>query len=199
MFMTLSPAAWSIGCPANARRAMRANNRPSERTRGGISSRRYAFLAAWLLMTAAATLWVHSAQAAASKRVATPSSSFTGSSTSGSSPSSSFNGSPSGGSRGGDGGSESDNSGLGGGDGGEGSPGISSIGASGVAGMTVASVRRLQADLARLGYFHHVVTGFYGVVTTAAVRQFQRTAGLNADGIWGPISAAALRRRLPNG
>jgi peptidoglycan hydrolase-like protein with peptidoglycan-binding domain len=64
--------------------------------------------------------------------------------------------------------------------------------------MTAASVRRLQADLARLGYFHHVVTGFYGVVTTAAVRQFQRTAGLKADGIWGPISAAALLRRLPN-
>ena len=194
MFMTLSSAARSIGCPASERSAMRASNRPPDRTRGGISSRRYAIVAAWLLITAGASLWVQSAQAVPSKRVATPGSSFTGSS----SPSSSFSGTgTSGGSGEGDGGSGSGDSGLGRNGGSDGSSGISSTGASRVAGMTVASVRRLQADLARLGYFHHVVTGFYGVVTTAAVRQFQRTAGLKTDGIWGPISAAALRRRLP--
>jgi hypothetical protein len=65
-----------------------------------------------------------------------------------------------------------------------------------LSGMTVAAVRRLQAELAGLGYFHHVVTGYYGDVTTAAVKGFQRSAGLNVDGIWGRQSAAALTRRL---
>jgi hypothetical protein len=63
-------------------------------------------------------------------------------------------------------------------------------------GLDVASVRRLQTELARLGYFHHVVTGFYGPITTAAVKRFQRVAGLRPDGIWGPLSAAALAQRL---
>ena len=31
-----------------------------------------------------------------------------------------------------------------------------------LSGLTVVQVRALQADLARLGYFHHVVTGYYG-------------------------------------
>jgi cytochrome c553 len=65
--------------------------------------------------------------------------------------------------------------------------------------MTVAQVKRLQAELARLGYFHHVVTGYYGTVTTAAVKRFQRTIGLRPDGIWGPHSEAALKRRLAGG
>ena len=61
--------------------------------------------------------------------------------------------------------------------------------------MTVAAVRRLQTELARLGYFHHIVTGYYGLVTTAAVKQFQRSAGLKSDGIWGRRSETALKRR----
>ncbi len=64
-----------------------------------------------------------------------------------------------------------------------------------LSGMSVSEVRRLQGELARLGYFHHVVTGYYGPVTTAAVKAFQRASGLKPDGIWGPQSAAALRRR----
>jgi cytochrome c6 len=63
-------------------------------------------------------------------------------------------------------------------------------------GMDVAAVRRLQTDLARLGYFHHVVTGYYGLVTTAAVKTFQRSAGLKPDGIWGQHSEGALKKRL---
>jgi len=59
-----------------------------------------------------------------------------------------------------------------------------------------AKVRAIQADLARLGFFHHVVTGFYGPVTRAAVAAFQRAAGLPVDGLWGPKTAAAVARRL---
>jgi peptidoglycan hydrolase-like protein with peptidoglycan-binding domain len=62
--------------------------------------------------------------------------------------------------------------------------------------MAPAAVRRLQSGLARLGNFHHVVTGVYGPVTTAAVKRFQRAAGLTPDGVWGPKSTAALTRRL---
>jgi hypothetical protein len=131
--------------------------------------------------------------AAAGRGAATPSSSFVGTTSSGAGGSSSFTGAgTSGGSgEGNDGGRGSDDSGqLGqGGDGGGGS-------ASAAGGMTVPAVRQLQAELARLGYFHHVVTGYYGNVTTAAVKRFQRSAGLTPDGIWGPRSEAALARRL---
>ena len=59
-----------------------------------------------------------------------------------------------------------------------------------------AWVRRLQRGLAKLGFFHHAVTGVYGPITTAAVRSFQRSVGLTADGKWGTQSAAALTKRL---
>ena len=62
--------------------------------------------------------------------------------------------------------------------------------------MTSTAVQRLQTQLTQLGYFHHVVTGYYGPVTAAAVQQFQRTAGLRPDGIWGPLSNTALNKRL---
>jgi mono/diheme cytochrome c family protein len=62
--------------------------------------------------------------------------------------------------------------------------------------LSTGKVRRLQHDLARLGFFHHVVTGYYGPVTTKAVKRFQRSAGLTVDGIWGPKSEAALKARL---
>jgi mono/diheme cytochrome c family protein len=62
--------------------------------------------------------------------------------------------------------------------------------------MPTAKVRTLQRDLAKLGFFHHVVTGYYGPITTKAVKRFQHSVGLKADGIWGPQSAAALKARL---
>ena len=62
--------------------------------------------------------------------------------------------------------------------------------------MPPGAVKQLQTRLARLGYFSGPVTGFYGPLTTAAVKRFQRAAGLRADGIWGAKSATALGKRL---
>ena len=62
--------------------------------------------------------------------------------------------------------------------------------------LSSAAVQTLQKDLTRLGYFSGPITGFYGSLTTAAVKQFQKAAGLKADGVCGPQSAAALTRRL---
>jgi mono/diheme cytochrome c family protein len=64
-----------------------------------------------------------------------------------------------------------------------------------VTSVPPAKVRRIQRALARLGFFHHAVTGFYGPITQAAVAAFQRAAGLTPDGLWGPKTAAALARR----
>ena len=155
-------------------------------------SSRLQSLTAFSVLAVAAML-VGSAFGGSSSSVATPSSSFTGTSSSGGS--SSFSGSGTlGGSREGSG---SDDSGSFGQEaGGGGTLGIAASGPAGATAMTVAGVRRLQADLARLGYFHHVVTGYYGLVTTAAVRQFQQSAGLTPDGIFGPLSKTALKKRL---
>jgi cytochrome c553 len=60
------------------------------------------------------------------------------------------------------------------------------------ASMPVPAVRRLQHDLHRLGYFNGPFTGFYGPITTSAVKRFQRSHGLHADGIWGPLSQRVL-------
>jgi peptidoglycan hydrolase-like protein with peptidoglycan-binding domain len=63
--------------------------------------------------------------------------------------------------------------------------------------MSATSVRDVQRALHRLGFFNGPVTGFYGPLTQAAVATFQQSVGLPADGIWGPASAAALRRARP--
>ncbi len=62
--------------------------------------------------------------------------------------------------------------------------------------MPPAKVKRLQRDLSKLGFFHHAVTGYYGPITTKAVKRFQRSVGLTPDGVWGPRSQAALSARL---
>lgn len=67
---------------------------------------------------------------------------------------------------------------------------------SGASGLGTQAVKRLQRDLAKLGFFHGPVTGFDRPLTTAAVKRFQRSAGLSPDGLWGPRSAGALRHRL---
>jgi peptidoglycan hydrolase-like protein with peptidoglycan-binding domain len=135
---------------------------------------------------AVALVAVGAALASAAGHLAGPKGSFTGTPTS--SPTGSGN------TGGGDDGFGSDDSRFGGG------LGVASAGpGAALSGMSVAAVRTLQSDLAQLGYFHHGVTGYYGPVTTGAVKRFQRSAGLQIDGIWGPQSASALQRRLTGG
>jgi peptidoglycan hydrolase-like protein with peptidoglycan-binding domain len=64
----------------------------------------------------------------------------------------------------------------------------------GSSGLSTAQVRRLQLELARLGFFHGPRTGFYGPLTAAAVRRLQTAAGLAVDGVWGPDTARTLAR-----
>src|SRR5947209_5287449 len=59
-----------------------------------------------------------------------------------------------------------------------------------------AWVRTLQTELTTLHFFGGPITGVYGPLTTAAVKQFQTTVGLVPDGKWGPKSQAALQQRL---
>ena len=46
-------------------------------------------------------------------------------------------------------------------------------------------VRRIQQKLKSLGFFDGAVDGVYGVKTQSAVRRFQKSAGITADGIAG--------------
>jgi len=58
--------------------------------------------------------------------------------------------------------------------------------------LTVA----VQQNLAVLGYFDDVVDGVYGPKTTAAVRAFQKDAGVTVDGQYGPETGRAMARAL---
>ena len=79
---------------------------------------------------------------------------------------------------------------------GGGSKSAGATGASPKASMPVFAVRKLQHDLHSLGYFNGPFTGFYGPITTKAAKRFQRSHGLHADGIWGPLSQVALLHAL---
>ncbi|MBD2487630.1 peptidoglycan-binding protein [Aulosira sp. FACHB-615] len=50
---------------------------------------------------------------------------------------------------------------------------------------TGSAVELLQQKLKKLGFFKDDITGYYGVVTQDAVITFQRSRGINADGIVG--------------
>lgn len=63
-------------------------------------------------------------------------------------------------------------------------------------GSTGQTVRRLQQDLAFLGYLSCLPTGYYGTQTAAAVRSFQRDNGLTVDGLAGPRTLEAIARRV---
>ncbi|MCI8593803.1 MAG: spore cortex-lytic enzyme [Oscillospiraceae bacterium] len=59
-------------------------------------------------------------------------------------------------------------------------------------GSTGAQVRTIQDKLKRWGYYDGAVDGIFGSGTAAAVKKFQRTNGLTADGIVGPATLKAL-------
>ncbi len=60
-------------------------------------------------------------------------------------------------------------------------------------GAEGAAVRELQQQLKQAGYFTQGVTGYYGRITTEAVRSFQRSNGLTVDGVAGPQTFGALQ------
>ena len=80
------------------------------------------------------------------------------------------------------------------------------VGSSGAVAVDDGIIRRgdsgdevsdLQLDLAKLGYLGGAdVDGIFGGMTEAAVKDFQRDAGLAADGIVGPNTQAALAESL---
>ncbi|MEB3283539.1 MAG: peptidoglycan-binding protein [Lyngbya sp.] len=53
-------------------------------------------------------------------------------------------------------------------------------------------VIELQHKLQEIGYFDGKITGYYGILTQNAVRQFQAANGLKVDGIAGDQTRAAL-------
>jgi peptidoglycan hydrolase-like protein with peptidoglycan-binding domain len=61
------------------------------------------------------------------------------------------------------------------------------------------AVRRLQRRLAALGFEPGEIDGVFGRQTDKAVRAFQRSEGLDVDGVVGPLTAKGLgRRRRPS-
>ena len=63
-------------------------------------------------------------------------------------------------------------------------------------GSRNSAVSRLQADLTKLGFDTHGVDGWFGPKTNEAVLNFQKSRGLKADGVVGPITKAALNAAL---
>lgn len=63
-------------------------------------------------------------------------------------------------------------------------------------GNTGSTVRTIQTKLKSWGYYTGSVDGIFGSKTTAAVKYFQRTNGLTADGIVGPATAKAMGLNL---
>lgn len=55
-------------------------------------------------------------------------------------------------------------------------------------------VSALQQRLKDAGYFTGSVTGYYGILTTDAVRSYQKANGINQTGTMGPLTMAALNK-----
>jgi hypothetical protein len=62
-----------------------------------------------------------------------------------------------------------------------------------------AEVRAIQQDLRVLNFYDRDVTGEWNDATITALMDFQRWAGLKADGLWEPRTQAALQAALDNG
>ncbi|NLN42114.1 MAG: hypothetical protein GX160_09070, partial [Clostridiales bacterium] len=61
-------------------------------------------------------------------------------------------------------------------------------------GSSGSEVREIQSRLKDLGYFKYPnITGYYGTITRDAVKAFQTSKGLAADGIVGSKTWAALQ------
>ena len=63
-------------------------------------------------------------------------------------------------------------------------------------GSTGSVVTQIQTKLRTWGYYSGSVDGIYGSKTVSAVKYFQRTNGLTADGKCGPKTLAALGIRV---
>ncbi len=59
-------------------------------------------------------------------------------------------------------------------------------------GMSGASVRKMQQKLRKRGFLQASATGFFGDMTEAALKLFQRKADLGADGVAGPKTLEVL-------
>ncbi|MBR1585332.1 MAG: peptidoglycan-binding protein, partial [Clostridia bacterium] len=59
-------------------------------------------------------------------------------------------------------------------------------------GYTGTPVTNLQRELKSQGYYTGTVDGVYGEGTENAVKAFQRTNGLNVDGVAGPATLRVL-------
>ena len=59
-------------------------------------------------------------------------------------------------------------------------------------GSSGEQVKRIQTKLKNWGYYDGAADGIYGSRTVAAVKYFQRSNGLTADGICGPATLRAL-------
>lgn len=59
-------------------------------------------------------------------------------------------------------------------------------------GSAGGRVNCLQRRLKKLGYFTGDIGGNFGPLTTTALKAFQKAKGLKVDGVFGPISMAAL-------
>ena len=59
-------------------------------------------------------------------------------------------------------------------------------------GSTGEEVRQIQSKLKSLGYYSGSVDGIYGARTQSAVKAFQKSCGITADGIAGPTTLLYL-------
>ncbi|NER27085.1 MAG: peptidoglycan-binding protein [Symploca sp. SIO1C4] len=59
-------------------------------------------------------------------------------------------------------------------------------------GSSGPEVTNLQNELKLLGYYNGPVTGYYGSLTEAAVRKFQKDIGITVDGVAGELTKTAV-------